>query len=261
MMKTTPISFTPTTRNKRTLTIIDGAKGGVGKSLVGSFFASTLLSQGVAITLIESDRANPDIARRFQHHSPVMLADLSDRDGWINLLSTIESIESKHIVMPMPAGLNGIEEIHELLEQTLDSLEIDLNVIFCLSRQNDSITLIDKSMTSGVAAFANKAVALKNGFFGDEETFDRWRNSEQRYRWQKAGFTEAYFPELHHQIVDLLETQPQPLDSMLTTGLPIVLRLELDNWLRAARNSMAILFNDEDASLDLGTDETMEEIA
>jgi len=246
---------------KRTLTVIDGAKGGVGKSLIGSFYASALISQGAAVTLIESDQANPDVARRFQHHTQVVLADLSDRDGWISLLGAIESIDTRHIVMPMPAGLNGIGEIQELLGQTLASLAIELQVIFCLSRQNDSITLIDQSLSSGVAAFANKAVALKNGFFGREETFDRWRNSEQRQRWKEAGFTEAYFPEMHHQLVDLLESHPQPLHVMLTAGLPVVLRLELDNWLRAARNSLAILLADEPADNGVKTNELDEVMA
>lgn len=236
------------TYKKRTLTIIDGAKGGVGKSLVGSFYASELLSQGSALTLIESDQANPDIARRFQHDAPVILADLSDRDGWISLLGAIESIDSTHIVMPMPAGLNGVEEIQELLGQTLKSLDIQLQVIFCLSRQNDSIMLIDQSLNSGLAAFATNAIALKNGFFGRDETFDRWRNSDQRQRWKEAGHTEAYFPEMHHQLVDLLESNPQPLHGLLTAGLPVVLRLELDNWLRSAGNSLALLLTDEQES-------------
>lgn len=244
-MKTNALlSGTKPQNSKRILTIIDGAKGGVGKSLVGSFYASALLSQGLDVTLIESDQANPDVARRFQHHAPVFLADLSDRDGWISLLGAIETIETRHIVMPMPAGLNGIAEIHELLGQTLASLAIDLHVIFCLSRQNDSINLIGQSLTSGVAAFAQKAVALKNGFFGKEDTFDRWQHSKQRQQWGNAGFSEAYFPEMHHKIVDLLETQPQPLHGMLSAGLPIVLRLELDNWLRNAGNSLVTLLND-----------------
>lgn len=242
------------TNKKRTLTIIDGAKGGVGKSIIGSFYASALLSRGEHVTLIESDQANPDVARRFQHHAQVVLADLSDRDGWISLLGAIESIDTRHIVMPMPAGLNGIAEIQELLRQTLASLDIELHVIFCLSRQNDSITLIDKSLSSGVAAFANKAVALKNGFFGREETFDRWRNSEQRQCWKAAGHSEGYFPEMHHQLVDLLESQPQPLHAMLVAGLPVVLRLELDNWLRAASNSLAMLLinESENTGIDFG---------
>lgn len=233
------IDSTTLVSKKRRLTIIDGAKGGVGKSLVGSFYASTVLSCGTSLTLIESDQANPDVARRFQHETQVVLADLSDRDGWINLLEAIEGIDSRDIVMPMPAGLNTIGEIQELLCQTLASLAIELQVIFCLSRQNDSIGLIDQSLSSGLASFATQAIALKNGFFGRDETFDRWRNSDQRNRWLNAGFTEAYFPEMHHQLVDLLESHPQPLHAMLRADLPVVLRIELDNWLRAARNSLA----------------------
>ncbi|MDO8828467.1 hypothetical protein [Methylophaga sp.] len=246
-MKPKLIDSTRPACKKRRLTIIDGAKGGVGKSLVGSFYASAVLSQGTSLTLIESDQANPDVARRFQHHTGVVLADLSDRDGWISLLQALETIESRDIVMPMPAGLNNIGEIQELLSLTLASLGIELQVIFCLSRQNDSIALIDQSLGSGLSAFATRAIALKNGFFGRDETFDRWRNSDQRTRWINAGFAEAFFPELHHQLIDLLENDPQPLHAMLTAELPVVLRIELDNWLRAARSSLDLLLADHPA--------------
>jgi len=258
-MKTNPTPDLDQKRHrnkKRQIIVIDGAKGGVGKSLVASVISSILLAQGAAVTLIELDRANPDIARRFQNHAPVLLADLSDRDGWISLLGALELLDTQYIVMSMPAGLNGVEEIHDLLGQTLSFLNIELNVIFCLSRQNDSITLLDQSLTSGLAEFAVKAVALKNGFFGKDETFDRWRNSAQRQRWQAAGHTETYFPELHHQLIDLLETHPQPLHLLLASNLPIVLRLELGNWLQVAQNSLEILFD-----TDVGEEEALEEAA
>lgn len=260
-MKPQLIDSTRPASKKHRLTIIDGAKGDVGKSLVGSFYASAVLSQGTSLTLIESDQANPDVARRFQHETQVVLADLSDRDGWISLLEAIETIESRDIVMPMPAGLNTIEEIHELLGQTLTSLAIELQVIFCLSRQNDSIALIDQSQRSGLASFATQAIALKNGFFGRDETFDRWRNSDQRNCWLNAGFTEAYFPEMHHQLIDLLESHPQPLHAMLRADLPVVLRIELDNWLRAAHLSLALLLAEKPADNGEPTNELAGEVA
>jgi hypothetical protein len=227
-------SPTNTAMPRRTLTVSGGNKGGVGKSLLATTIASLLLNQGEAITLIEADRANPDIARRFQKHAPVLLADVSDRDGWIALLDALETIETPHIVMSLPAGLNQIETVQHLLKRTLLSLEIDLQLIFCLSRQNDSIELIGKSLDTGLAAFAQRSIAVKNGFFGREEQFDRWHQAKQRSQWQAKGFSETYLPELNHRLVDFLEAYPQPLHYLSSAGLTTALRLDLDDWLQAA---------------------------
>jgi hypothetical protein len=232
----TPTFIVPTRR--QTLTVSGGNKGGVGKSMLATTVASLLMVQGESITLIEADRANPDIARRFANHAPVLLADVSDRNGWIELLDALETIKTPHIVMSLPAGTNEIETIQHLLMRTLSSLNIDLQLIFCLSRQFDSIDLIGKSLTEGLATFAQQGIAIKNGFFGRNDQFDRWHHSSQRSDWLVQGFAEAYLPELNHRIVDFLESHPQPLHHLTSAGLTTALRLDLEDWLSAAQTSL-----------------------
>jgi len=223
---------------RQTLNVCGGNKGGIGKSMVATCVGSLLLAQCEEITLIEADRANPDIARRFARHAPVLLADISDRDGWIELLDALENITTPHIVMSLPAGPNELETIQHLLRRTLLSLDIDLHLIFCLSRQHDSIELIDKSLNSGLASFAQRGIAIKNGFFGRNDQFDRWHQSLQRKHWLEKGFEEAYLPELNHRIVDFLESHPQPLHNLITSGLTTALRLDLEDWLQAAQSCL-----------------------
>jgi hypothetical protein len=230
-----PLERSPT----KTLIIFDGGKGGVGKSFGAGFLASDLLAMGLEVTLIEADQANPDTARRFQHHAPVLLADLGDRDGWISLLGALEAVTTPYIVMSLPAGLNGIESIRDLLQQTLASLGIKVYLMFCLSRQFDSVALIARSLESGIGSFADHAIALTNGFFGRPETYDRWIDSETRRNWLSKGFDESHVSEMNHRLVDLWESKPAPLHHLLATGhMPIVLRLELQNWIGTARNGM-----------------------
>jgi CobQ/CobB/MinD/ParA family nucleotide binding protein len=226
----------------RTLTVSGGNKGGVGKSLLATTAASLLLARGEPVTLIEADPTNPDVARRFAQHAPVLLADISDRDGWIALLEALETIETPHIVMSLPAGLHDADAIQDLLRRTLAALAIDLQLIFCLSRQHDSIELIGKSLVGGLAAFAQRGIAVKNGFFGRDEQFDRWRESRQREQWISRNLDEAYLPELNHRIVDHLESQPQPLHSLASAGLTTALRLDLEDWLKAADSCLAPLW-------------------
>lgn len=227
---------------RRTLTVSGGNKGGVGKSLLATTVASLLLLKGEGVTLIEADQANPDIARRFAKHAPVLLADVNDRDGWIVLLDALETITTPHIVMSLPAGPNEIEAIQDLLRRTLSSLDIDLQLIFCLSRQFDSIDLIGKSVTSGLASFAQRGIAVKNGFFGKDDQFDRWQQSTQRKQWLAKGFREAYLPELNHRLVDFLESNPQPLQCLSAMVPSTALRLDLEDWLQAADACLNPLF-------------------
>ncbi len=224
---------------KQQLIICDGNKGGVGKSFVATTTASLLMNQGKSITLIEADKTNPDVARRFADFAPVLLADISDRDGWISLLEALETIDTDYIIMSMPAGMNEIEAIQGLLHRTLDVLGIELCLLFCLSRQVDSIDLIQKSQVNGLASFAHRAVALKNGFFGDDEKFDRWYESNIRDLWLKQGFTEYYLPELNHRLVDYLEIQPQPLHKLADKGVSVALRLDLQDWLKGVQHSLS----------------------
>jgi hypothetical protein len=203
--------------------------------MMATCVGSLLLAGSEPVTLIEADRANPDIARRFAKHAPVLLADVSDRDGWIALLDALETITTPHIVMSLPAGPNEIEAIQHLLRRTLVSLDIDLQLIFCLSRQFDSIDLIGKSIASGLASFAQQGIAVKNGFFGRDDQFDRWQNSQQRKQWMTQGFSEAYIPELNHRIVDFLESHPQPFHHLTSAGLTTALRLDLEDWLQTAQ--------------------------
>jgi hypothetical protein len=187
-------------------------------------------------TGIRTDPANPDLARRFKKHAPVLLADISDRDGWIALLDALETIDSKHIVVSLPAGLNCINEIQPLLRRTLEMLEIELRLFFCLSRQFDSIDLLGNSLDTGLAAIATQAIALKNGFFGPDQQFDRWYQSKQRAAWISCGNSEAYLQELNHRIVDHLECHPQPLHSLGRAGLSTALRIDLEDWLISAES-------------------------
>jgi len=86
---------------KQTLIICDGNKGGVGKSLLATTVASLLMSDGHSITLIEADQTNPDVARRFNQHAKILLADLSDKDGWFSLLDELEKIKTEYYNPPI----------------------------------------------------------------------------------------------------------------------------------------------------------------
>jgi len=226
---------------KQTLIVCDGNKGGVGKSLLATTITSLLMMDEHSVTLIEADQTNPDVARRFNGYAPILLADLSDKDGWFSLLDELESIKTEYIVMSLPAGLNEVEAIQSLLQRTLSCLGIELKHVFCLSRQVDSVSLLEKSLNKGLASFAQTSIAIKNGFFGRDEQFDRWRDSKLRELWIKKGFTDSFLDELNHRLIDLLELNPLPLHLLREASLSTALRIDLEDWLNSAQVSLSTI--------------------
>lgn len=229
---------------KRILFIIGGNKGGTGKSLMACILASLILRRGETITVIEADPTNPDLARRFSGHTPVILADIVDRDGWIALLDALETVETQFMVLSLPAGMNAIDSIASVLQRTLTTLNIDLHYVFALSRQTDSVELAGKSLEQGLAVFAQQGMAVRNGFFGRYEQFDPWEHSPQRMRWlSNQHFSETYLPEMNFRLVDLLEAYPQPLHLLEQAGLSTALKFDLLDWLSAPETSFSPLLS------------------
>ncbi|MCF7971146.1 MAG: ParA family protein [Methylococcaceae bacterium] len=243
--------ITPAHYNRKLITC-DGSKGGTGKSLIATTIASLLLRNNYSVTLIEADKTNPDIARRFGNYAPVLLAGIDNKDGWMSLLDEIENIDTQYIVMSMPAGLNEVNEISGLLARTLHELEIELHQVFCLSRQTDSLYLINTSIETGLAAFAQQSIAVKNGFFGKNEEFDRWNQSPTRNKWLSKGFQETFLPELNHRIIDFLETHPQPLHGISKKHLRTALWLDLQDWLGIAEQCFSSITIKEQAVTSAG---------
>ena len=77
---------------------IGGAKGGVGKSMVGIGLIDYLRKEGRDPVLVETDKKNPDVGRAHKDEIRVEALDLADQDGWVELLDLCASANGPVVV-------------------------------------------------------------------------------------------------------------------------------------------------------------------
>ena len=71
----------------KSIYLIGGSKGGVGKSLVTMATVDYLQERGESVLLIESDTSNPDVWKAYKESTETELINLDEADGWIQLVN------------------------------------------------------------------------------------------------------------------------------------------------------------------------------
>ena len=69
----------------KSIYLIGGSKGGVGKSLVTMATVDYLQERGESVLLIESDTSNPDVWKAYKESTETELINLDEADGWIQV--------------------------------------------------------------------------------------------------------------------------------------------------------------------------------
>jgi len=222
--------------NTKTITIVEGGKGGVGKSHFALMTADRLRAAGCRVAGIDQDTTNPDFARLTQDYLPSAITPAGDLEAWSNLLIAAEQMltGADYLIVNTAAGSSGVErpEVRELLGQWLRDNRVDLITMFIVSKSADSPNLAARSLAEGFASMASRRIAILNGYFGElgGRAFDRWRQSESRRQWIDAGGLEAYAPDLFWQVVDaILANGVLPQD--LIPHLNSVHCIQLVSWL------------------------------
>ncbi|MDR2853187.1 MAG: hypothetical protein LBV61_09085, partial [Burkholderiaceae bacterium] len=172
--------------------LVDGDKGGVGKSLTARALAHYLLTQEPetrpVIAVIDADMSNPDVCGKdglSTQNSPAIdstqIVDLSLEQGWIELANTIDALQRQHegeeirVVVNMPAQIgsrafqNTIPIVNEVLAQG------NAFPIWLLSRVEDAIRTLEERIKAMPARFQTGLILL-NTFFGAPGKFTRWNN-------------------------------------------------------------------------------------
>jgi cellulose biosynthesis protein BcsQ len=135
--------------SKRTLTLIHGDKGGVGKSITANSVADYLISSGVSPNLIvvDSDQRNADVARMYPDRSHRI--NLLEHDGWNKLYDLIEAHPESDILVNLPAQA-GKQISHEVehLKAVLEDSKTAMVMFFTIDRLSDSVNLLTSKTCS-----------------------------------------------------------------------------------------------------------------
>lgn len=152
----------------KTIYLIGGSKGGVGKTLVTMAAVDYLEAKQDSVLLIESDTSNPDVWKAYRNRVPTEWVNLDEADGWIQLVNTCESQPDSVVVINTAARNNkGVSAYGATLNSTLVELNRNLVTLWVINRQRDSLELLWDYMD----ALPNAVVhVVRNGYFGEEKS-------------------------------------------------------------------------------------------
>ncbi|EQD41187.1 protein MobD [mine drainage metagenome] len=237
--------------------IIDGDKGGVGKSMAARALIHHYLARDDStrpkIVVIDADCSNPDVCgtggiRVGSGIIQASLVDLSTEDGWIDFgtlvgrFSEIGKNIDLRIVVNMPAqiGTRAFDGSIPIVNEVLR--EANAIPVWMLSRTHESIRALEYRLENMGPRY-QYGVAIKNLFFGQTDKFGIWEASPLHQKLVVEGeWLGAELPELNDQLA--VKIGRTPFHEVLSTGidgkpLEFGYRLALNSWLQKAGAAMA----------------------
>jgi len=211
----------------KSIYLIGGSKGGVGKSFVTMAMVDYLQERGESVLLIESDTSNPDVWKAYKDSTETELVNLDEADGWIQLVNLCDSKPDRVVVINTAARNNkGVSDYGETLNSTLAELKRKLVTLWVINRQRDSLELLKEYME----AMPDTAVhVVRNGYFGEEKKFELYNGSKLRAAVEERGGQSLTFPDLADRVSDDIYSKRMSI-AVALKELPIGNRAELTRW-------------------------------
>lgn len=223
----------------KTLFIVHGDKGGVGKSLFATAMAETLLSIFGSVCIVEGDAKIPDVARRFGGAPGVegLLTNLARADKAEEaIVSLFEELEARGdaarlVVINTPGSASDtLDKKADLFMPVARDMGYQIRVAWLVA---DDLEGIELSAKSELCLQADRKLAVINAA-KTSPISGPWSRSASRRLWLESGGAEATFPALTDRgMVLLRESGKRPSDlSSPDGGQSIVIRQVFKNWLR-----------------------------
>jgi len=227
--------------------LVDGDKGGVGKSLATRALVQFYLEQPPEtrprLVIFDADHSNPDVCGRegMKAGDGILstgLIDLSTETGWIDFAGRLEKVRNLEcrVIVNMPAQIGSVFDgrvgiVGEVLR------EAHAIPVWLLSRAQESITALEHRLRHLPTRYTTGLV-VRNLFFGDSNKFVLWEGSSVRHRLLSGtGWLETELPELNDQLAVMIGRRPFHEVSRLGIEgkpLPLGYHLALQSWLRRA---------------------------
>ncbi|MCC5616763.1 hypothetical protein LC605_17115 [Nostoc sp. CHAB 5836] len=248
----------------RRLVIVDGGKGGVGKSMWTRGFLQTCIDEKRRIVAVDADNSNPDLLRYYGEdgeHCQIQQLNIF-KDGSIDrffdqVKRMMEPEPDTYNQLPPPESLFLLElppqsrQIfkrfieQEFLETAANDYDIRVTMVVVISRVSDSVKqLIDLYSFCGDKV---DYIVVRNLFYGEEEEFSRYSNSSIVQK-IKQELLEAGIPLFDITMPDLLEYAYDYLDEKSLTfsegikqkELPGV-KMRVKSWLKTFKQQIYLV--------------------
>ena len=206
----------------RSLYLVTGGKGGVGKSIL-SMLLVDFLTQYLKkkILLIESDTSNPDVGKTFANNEnvEVVFLSLDNADGWIELVNHCETKDMDIVINFAARSGEAIKKFAGTLIESLEELNRILITFWLINRQRDSVELL---------AVPGELHVVRNTFYGEPHKFELFNNSKIRSEVEKRGAT-IDCPDLADRVADDLYSGRLSI-AKAAVEMPLGNRAELKRW-------------------------------
>jgi len=214
--------------------LVDGGKGGVGKSIVATTLVDRLLDDGVIPRIVEADGSVPDVGRRFKDRGAVIAfaplgGDELGEERVIQVFSRVFDGDDI-VVMNLPAGAGEILDTHaELIGDTAEMAGVDLVHVWVVGSDSASADLAAISIDSGVASVASRRVVVINEVHGNPASF-QWSHSNARNSWLALGAKEHAMPRMPASVIDAVEVHKRGFREALP-HMSLMQQVALKRWL------------------------------
>ncbi|SCC93608.1 conserved hypothetical protein [Thiomonas sp. X19] len=203
--------------------VVDGDKGGVGKTMVSRLLAETYLRgeelglPKCQLMVADADKTNPDFCGEGGYETcdqfGSMLVDLSAPRLWGELANDLEgavaasALGEVRVVINLPAGI-GERSLLSADRSAIGVLEYLRAVpVWVMGRTEDSISQLERRWKEFPKTYEHGLVVL-NQFFGDKDRFVMWNSSQVRRDLLDGDWKEVAIPELSDLTVQRIGRTP-----------------------------------------------------
>jgi len=246
--------------------VVHGGKGGTGKSMWTRGFLQTCIDQNRKIVAVDADNTNPDLLRYYgesSEHFQIQKLNVF-KDGSLDrffdrIRKMIEpQLDTYNQPSPLPSlfllelppqSSQAFKKFIEqgFLETAANDYNIRVTIVVVISRVSDSVKqLIDLYSYCG-----NKVdyLVVKNLFYGEEEEFTRYNNSQQIHQIKQelmgAGtpIFDMTMPDLLEYVYDYLDEKSLPFsEGIKQRELPGV-KMRVAAWLKSFKGQIYTVKN------------------
>jgi hypothetical protein len=216
----------------KSIFLVGGGKGGVGKSLLSMTVVDYLDGTGCGPFLVETDTSVPDVYKTYKDAVGGELVNLDEREGWIDLVNLVESKPENTIVINTGArNQTGISNFGRTLGKALPQLKRKLVVFWLIDRKRESLELL-ADFTEALPEAEMHVV--RNMYLGTERKFDLYNGSKMKTTVERLGGRSLNFPELADRVTDAMNKGRLTI-AKASSELSLGDRMELERWREECR--------------------------
>jgi hypothetical protein len=211
----------------KSIFLVGGGKGGVGKSLFSMTVVDFLDRNGGGPFLVETDTSVPDVYKTYKDAVGGELVNLDEREGWIDLVNLVEGKPESTVVINTGArNQTGISNFGKTLSKALPQLHRKLVVFWLIDRKRESLELL-ADFTDALPEAEMHVV--RNMYLGTEKKFELYNASKMKETIETLGGKSLNFPELADRVTDAMNKGRLTI-AKACAELSLGDRMELERW-------------------------------